>query len=340
MGASAAFAEAEDGGKVRCSLCPHACTIQPGKLGLCRTRRNDGGILTALTYGRIDAAADDPVEKKPLFHFRPGSSTFSVAAVGCNLVCPFCQNHSLSQMLRDGGSLDEGAGRRTPDEVVAAALGNGSASISFTYSEPILSFEFARDVAAVARPRGIDIVFVTNGQMNEEPARALAAFLAAANVDLKCFSAAGYAEVLGGRLDATLRTIEILAAAGVWVEITTLVVPGFNDGDEELAGIARFIAGVGRDIPWHVSRFHPAYRWLDGGLTPASTLGRAREIGRAEGLRHVYTGNLPGDDGEKTYCPACRTPVIDRRGYRIAAIALQGGRCANCGETIAGRELP
>jgi len=333
----AAFAEDLGGGKIRCGLCPHECEIKPGKVGVCRTRRNEEGALEVLTRGRLRAVAVDPIEKKPLSHYRPASETFSVASVGCNLKCPFCQNHGLSQALRDESPAMAEDGRRwTAEEIVAAAAGRGCASISFTYSEPILSFELARDVAALARPEGIEIVFVTNGTVNPGPARELAGWLAAANVDLKCFSAEDYDRVLGGSLEAVTGAIEIFKKGGVWVEVTTLVVPGFNDGDEQLGAIAGFLAGVDPAIPWHVSRFHPDYKWIDRRPTPPATLERAREIGRAAGLRYVYTGNIPGDDGEKTRCPGCGDVVIDRVGYFVREVRTDGGRCPGCGEPIEG----
>ncbi|MDD5307662.1 MAG: AmmeMemoRadiSam system radical SAM enzyme [Deltaproteobacteria bacterium] len=324
---------------VRCGLCPHACRIAPSALGRCRTRRNEAGTLEVTTYGLLEAVASDPVEKKPLFHYRPSTFTFSVASAGCNLECPFCQNHDLSQALRSCDPDRLRARPWTADQIVAAARREGCASISFTYSEPVLSFELARDVAALAAPLSLDVVFVTNGQAERAPAEELGAFLAAANVDLKCFSAKSYSDVLGGSLEAATRTIEILHGRGVWVEVTTLVVPGFNDSDEELAATARFIAGVDRDMPWHVSRFHPDHLWLDRGPTPPAALDRARELGRDEGLRYVYTGNLPGSDGEKTRCAACGAVVIDRHGYQVSLAGLKKGRCAACGERIAGKGL-
>jgi len=336
----ARFAESLGGGAVRCGLCPHRCRIAEGELGACRTRRNLRGELRVVTCGLLHAAAVDPIEKKPLFHFRPGSITFSVASAGCNLVCPFCQNHGLSQRLRTGAGEAEAAKRSTGAEIVAAALDQGCASIAFTYSEPTLSLELAAEVAKAARPKGLDVIFVTNGQVSREGADALAGILAAANVDLKCFDETAYRRVLGGELDATLDAIRVWRAAGVWVEVTTLVIPGFNDGDEELGRIAAFIAGIDPEMPWHVSRFHPAYRWSDRPSTPVETLRRAREIGLDRGLRYVYTGNLPGSEGEKTTCPRCGALLIDRVGYRIREIAVDRGCCRGCGAPIAGVGLP
>jgi pyruvate formate lyase activating enzyme len=298
-------------------------------------------VLRVLTYGRLRAVAVDPIEKKPLSHYRPGTATFSVASYGCNLVCPFCQNHDLSQALRDEGPARAESGRRlSPDEVVRSAVEQRCESISFTYSEPILSFEFSRDVAELARLHDIEIVFVTNGQINEAPAEELSRFLAAANVDLKCFSADDYDRVLGGNLEAVTKAIEIFKARGVWIEVTTLVVPGFNDGDEQLGAVAGFLAGIDPGIPWHVSRFHPDYKWRDRPGTPHATLERAREIGSAAGLRFVYTGNIPGHEGEKTRCPSCGEVVIERVGYFVGEVRTEGGCCRTCGEPIQGVGLP
>ncbi len=332
----ASFSENLGDGTVRCRLCPKNCTIFPSKSGDCKTRTNEDGSLTVNTYGALCSANDDPVEKKPLFHFMPGTRTFSVASAGCNLVCPFCQNHSLSQVLRaDASPVDRGT-LFSPDNVVRAALNTGCKSIAFTYSEPILQFEFARDVAKTGRPSGLGMIFVTNGQAQAESAKEMTEFLDGANVDLKCFDAKKYKEILGGTLKSTTRTIETFLKNGVWVEVTTLVIPGFNDSETELTKTARFIAGLSPQMPWHVSRFHPDFDWQDVEATPPETLTRAREIGLEQGLHHVYVGNLPGDEGEKTRCPKCQSVVIDRRGYRITGTALTDGACSQCGESVPG----
>jgi pyruvate formate lyase activating enzyme len=335
------FAEKLDGGRVRCTLCPKRCALAEGAVGLCRTRVNRGGALRSVTHGRLLAAAVDPIEKKPLYHYRPGSAVFSIASAGCNLVCPFCQNHHLSQLPRTGTLEDAASARRwSAAEIVEQASARRCASIAFTYSEPILSLELAEEVAAPARAEGIDLVFVTNGQGTPEAIGALGGILAAANVDLKCFDAGKYERVLGGSLEATLHAIRAWRERGVWVEVTTLAIPGFNDGDDELGRIAAFLAGVDPDMPWHVSRFHPAHEWTDRPATPVRTLERALEIGRAAGLRYVYAGNAPGSAGEKTMCPACGAVLIDREGYRIRQVAVARGSCGACGARIAGAGLP
>lgn len=332
----AAYWEAKEDQQVRCHLCPHNCLIGEGQSGKCLTRKNSSGTLRVQTYGQLRAAAIDPIEKKPLFHFRPGSQTFSIASAGCNLTCPFCQNHTLSQALLLGQERAGMGSVHTPKEVVELTIRHGCASISFTYSEPILQFEFARDIAPIAAEKNIDIIFVTNGQASQQASLEMSQFLNGANVDLKAFSASSYKEVLGGHLRATTRTIENFFRNGVWIEVTTLVIPGFNDSDSELRQIAHYLSEISPNIPWHVSRFHPAYEWTDRPLTPVSTLQRAREIGIAEGLRYVYVGNLPGDAGEKTRCPECGKIVVDRRGYRVLQVDLNHGACRACAAEIAG----
>lgn len=332
---TAAFFETRKDLSAICGLCPHRCVIAPGGWGDCKTRQNIDGVLKVASHGRLLAAASDPVEKKPLFHYRPGSITFSAASAGCNLRCPFCQNHQISQTSEpwDFLSVDETA----PAEIVRAALRLEARSISFTYSEPTLMFELARDTAKLALPSGLDLIFVTNGQASEQAAAALSRFIRAANVDIKCFSKAKYRDVLGGFLKSTLRTVEMWAAAGVWVEITTLLIPGFNDSEKEIRDIARFIAGTDRFIPWHISRFHPDYRWRDLPVTPADKIRIARDIGLSEGLRFVYTGNMPGGAAEETTrCPACNAAVVERRGFSVHRTRFRDGRCAECGASVPG----
>jgi len=332
----AAFATELEGKRVRCGLCPPLCLLAPGDMGTCRTRRNEDGKLMTLIYGRLLANAVDPIEKKPLFHFYPGSRSLSVATAGCNLVCPFCQNYGLSQRLRCADTVDVRGRVTAPAEVVEAATQSGAKSISFTYSEPILQFEFVRDVAPLAQEAGVELAFVSNGQIQKDPCKELAGLVSAANIDLKAFLSESYKDVLGGSLKSTLRTIELLASSGVWVEVTTLVIPRFNDSEQELRKIAAFIAGVSKDIPWHVSRFHPDYEWTDRGPTSWETLQKAREIGLAEGLKYVYTGNMLDADGESTFCPSCKEVVLSRRGFNLERVAVVDGCCAHCKAPIAG----
>ncbi|HEY6000308.1 MAG TPA: AmmeMemoRadiSam system radical SAM enzyme [bacterium] len=327
------YAKADDW-KVRCSLCAHHCLIKPGDVGICGVRRNEGGTLYSLVYGRAIAQHVDPIEKKPLFHFLPGTTSFSVATAGCNFRCRHCQNADISQLPRDRGAIlgDE----LPPDEIVRQARAAGCASISYTYTEPTIFFEYAYDTAVLASAAGLKNVFVSNGYITAEPLRAIAPHLHAANIDLKSSRDAFYTSICGARLQPVLDALRLYRELGIWLEVTTLVIPGENDSDEDLAGCAGFIAKeLGTDVPWHVSAFHPTYRLTERPRTPAAALRRAVDIGRAAGLRHVYEGNLPGE-GETTACPGCARPVIERLGFRVTANRLRDGRCPHCGGAVAG----
>lgn len=329
------------GQAVRCRLCAHRCHIRPGKLGICGVRVNIEGELHTRVYGMLTSLAVDPIEKKPLFHFFPGERALSVATVGCNFGCKHCQNYEISQWPRDRPADEPVPGRFVaPEEVVRAALESGSRVIAYTYTEPTVFIEHALDVARLATGRGLQNVFVTNGYMTEEAVELVAPYLHGANVDLKGLDDRMLRREVKASSAPVRRTISDLWRRGVWVEVTTLVIPGSNDDDAQLRGIAQFIAGVDRDIPWHVSRFHPAYRTLDRPPTPAATLERAIRIGEAAGLRYVYSGNLWLPGGEDTRCPGCGTVVIERRGFSLGRLQLEGGRCRGCGQVIAGRGLP
>jgi pyruvate formate lyase activating enzyme len=325
-----------EGGEVRCRLCSHRCVIAEGRRGLCRVRENQGGVLHTLVYGRLIARHVDPIEKKPLYHFLPGSLSYSVATVGCNLRCRFCQNADIAQLPADRGGaiLGEDA---TPAEVVDAAGRTGCRSISFTYTEPTIFFEFALEAARLARTRGLRTVFVTNGYMTPEAIEMIAPVLDAANVDLKGFTQKYYKGICGADLRHVQAALRCLQAAGVFVEVTTLIVPGLNDDPEELKALAGFLVeDLGPDTPWHISRFHPTYRLTDRPPTPVETLHRAHAIGRAAGLRYVYVGNVPGDEGESTRCPGCGEVLIRRRGFQVVAVRLVDGGCPACGLRIKG----
>jgi pyruvate formate lyase activating enzyme len=318
---------------VCCDLCAHRCRIPPGRAGICGVRVNDGGSLNTLVYGKAIAAHVDPMEKKPLFHFLPGSMIFSIATAGCNFHCGFCQNWDISQMSKGPHGQISGDAF-PPDHVVAAAQRSGCRSIAYTYSEPTIFFEYAYDVAQLAHTAGLKNVFVTNGYQTPETISMMKGVIDAANVDLKAFRDATYRKVCGARLQPVLDAITLLHEAGIWVEVTTLVVPGQNDSPPELRDIAHFIAGVNPDMPWHISRFHPDYRMMDVGPTPKETLLRAAEIGNEEGLHFVYVGNLPGAGCEDTHCPSCGETVIRRHGYGVRN-ELRGEACAHCGEKMA-----
>ncbi len=320
------------GPTVHCYLCAHHCRVEAGARGLCAVRENRDGVLYTLTYGCPISAGVDPIEKKPLFHFLPGTTSYSIATVGCNFTCLFCQNSDISQMPRDqrriqGGSIE-------PEEVVERALEAGCASISYTYTEPTIFFEYALACAQRASDAGLKNVFVTNGYMTKECLDLIDGHLHAANVDLKAFTDEFYREVVGSRLKPVLDSISRLVDMGVWVEVTTLLIPGRNDSEDELARLAGFLASLSPDLPWHVSRFHPTYRMLDVPPTPISSVERALEAGKKAGLRYVYAGNIWGHDSESTVCPHCGTVVIERRGFALGKTGLDGARCAECGEHI------
>jgi pyruvate formate lyase activating enzyme len=322
---------------VRCRLCSHYCRISNGRRGLCRVRENRGGRLESLVYGRVIASHVDPIEKKPIFHLFPGSRSFSIATVGCNFKCRFCQNADIAQLPEERGGLILGD-RWTPEAVVKEALRSGSKSIAYTYTEPTVFFEFALDCARLAKEKGLLNIFVTNGYLSEDALEMVAPFLDAANVDLKAFSDDFYRHMCGARLEPVKTTLKKMAAKGIWVEVTTLIIPGANDGADELSALAAFIAdALGADTPWHVSRFHPTYHLRDRSVTPVETLQHTRRIGMAAGLRYVYIGNVPGSEGENTICPSCGNIVVNRYHYNVRQNLIDGNHCAYCHETIAGR---
>jgi len=319
---------------VRCLLCNHGCRIKDGGKGICGVRENHGGTLMSLVYGKVVARNVDPIEKKPLFHFLPGSRSYSVATVGCNFRCTFCQNADISQMPADQNRI--WGQDFLPEALVAEAAASQAATIAYTYTEPTIYFELALDTARLAVRRGIRNVFVSNGYMTRECLETIYPDLHAANVDLKAFTDRFYKEQCGARLEPVLRTIETMKDLGVWLEVTTLLIPGLNDDPGELRDIAGFIAGVDPGIPWHISRFHPTYRLTDIGPTPTGTIHQAREIGLEAGLQYVYSGNLPGDDGENTLCHACGQPLIDRFGFAVQNNRIQDGQCPHCGAAVPG----
>ncbi len=330
----AALYERLDDGRVRCALCAHRCLVPEGGRGHCGVRENRGGTLYSLVYGRLVAREVDPIEKKPLFHFLPGSSAYSVATVGCNFTCKNCQNHSISQTPREEHGLIVGESVE-PREIVEAAKRAGCQSIAYTYTEPTVFFEYARDTARIAREEGLKNVFVSNGYLTAKAIAAAVPFLDAINIDLKGITDHFYHEVVGATVAPVLDSIERFVAAGVWVEVTTLVIPTLNDQEEELRWTAEAIVGISPAIPWHVSRFHPSFRLLDLAVTPVETLENARRIGVEAGLRYVYLGNVPGE-GEDTRCPECRKLVVKRIGFLVRENRLSDGRCPYCGAQVDG----
>jgi pyruvate formate lyase activating enzyme len=330
----AMFQEALEGKKVQCSLCSHRCLISDGKRGICAVRENRDGILYSLVYDKVIARNIDPIEKKPLFHFHPGSLSYSLATPGCNFRCRHCQNADISQLARDHGGVVLGE-EVPPSAIVAAALKHHCASISYTYTEPTIYFELAYDTARLAAEAGLKNVFVTNGYITPEALKVIRPYLHAANIDLKGFTDEFYKKVCGARLQPVLDAIRLYKEFGIWIEITTLVIPGHNDSDDELKGIAKFVKSVGEDIPWHVTRFHPTYKLTDQPRTPLETLKRARQIGFEAGLRYVYEGNIPGE-GEQTLCWRCKKSLIKRIGFSVEEIKVTEDKCPYCGAIIDG----
>ena len=324
----------EKTGQVRCFLCQHRCLIKENGRGICGVRENRRGILISLVYEKVIAQHVDPIEKKPLFHFLPGSSSLSIATVGCNFKCRFCQNADISQMPSD---LQQIAGAEvTHTAIVAKAQARGCRSISYTYTEPTIFFELALDTARLAASKGLMNVFVSNGYMTEECLNEIYPDLHAANVDLKSFRDEFYRSQCGARLAPVLETLRMMKRLGIWLEVTTLLIPEKNDSPEELRDLTRFIADLDPSTPWHVSRFHPTYRLTDTPPTPPRAIRTAKEIGHEAGLKYVYPGNLPGDEGEKTFCHQCGELLIDRFGFTVRAKRIRDNRCPRCGVDIPG----
>jgi pyruvate formate lyase activating enzyme len=324
----------EPHGAVRCVACAHRCLIRNDRAGICRVRENRDGALVTLVYGRAVAANADPIEKKPLFHIYPGSVAYSIATRGCNFHCLHCQNWAISQAARDGFAAPSFA--LAPRDVVSAARAAGSRSIAYTYTEPTIFIEYVLDTARLAAEAGLANLLVTNGYQTPEALDLLGPLIGAANVDLKSFDDRFYRKVCGARLAPILAALVGMRQRGVWVEVTTLLIPGLNDDPDGLVALARWIAAeLGPETPWHVSRFFPTYRLTDLDPTPAATVERTVEIGHAAGLRHVYSGNVDGGD-QDTHCAGCGATLIRRRGFRASRVGLAEGRCVQCGRALAG----
>jgi len=322
-------------GKVQCILCNHQCIIPSSKKGICGVRENREGKLYTLVYGRAISLNVDPVEKKPLFHLFPGSTSFSIATVGCNFRCLQCQNHDISQMPRDEEGRVEGSAI-SPSKIISLTKQYHCRSISYTYTEPTIYFEYAYETARRAHQEGIKNIFVTNGYMTEDALKTIQPYLDAANVDLKSFREKFYKEVCGATLKPILENLKRMREMGIWVEITTLVIPNLNDSNQEFEEIAQFILSLGAEVPWHLSAFYPTYKMLDPPRTSPSLLHRAREIGIKAGLRFVYCGNIPGEEGEDTFCPSCSRKVIERVGFRVTRNDVMNGKCRHCHGKIEG----
>ncbi|MFH1198749.1 MAG: AmmeMemoRadiSam system radical SAM enzyme [Candidatus Omnitrophota bacterium] len=319
---------------VHCGLCAHRCKIADHKFGFCGVRQNTGGVLYTHAYGEVIATNVDPIEKKPLYHFLPGTKSFSIATVGCNFHCGFCQNWEISQKnFKEGAEL--GGEEFSPEEIVDAAVKNQCQSISYTYTEPTIFFEYALETAKLAKDEGLKNIFVTNGYMTKEALTMIKPYLNAANVDLKFFKEEAYKKICGASLKPVLDSIRLMKEMGIWVEITTLIVPNENDSEEELYGIAQFIASVDKNIPWHISRFHPDYKFTKYEVTPESTLKKAQSLGQEAGLTYIYAGNVYGW-GNDTICPFCKELLIKREGFDIYKYNIENGKCIFCDFVIPG----
>ncbi|MCX7927206.1 MAG: AmmeMemoRadiSam system radical SAM enzyme [Candidatus Omnitrophica bacterium] len=323
-----------NGLQVRCNLCAHQCKIKDGNFGLCGVRQNEHGMLYTLVYGDLVAVCVDPIEKKPLYHFLPGTDSFSIATVGCNFRCAFCQNWEISQAnIRDGTLI---AGRFfSPEEIIKQAKQRNCQSISYTYTEPTIFFEYAYDCARLAKESGLRNVFVTNGYMTDKTRQLIAPYLDAANIDLKFFSDENYQRVCNARLKPVLESIEDFYRRGVWIEVTTLVVPGENDSEEELTKIAKFLSSIDKQIPWHISRFFPNYKYSEYSPTEEEKLKQAHRIGLQARLKYIYIGNVYGW-GSDTFCPGCGRRVIKREGYNVLEYQLKDNNCIFCQTKVAG----
>lgn len=327
------FYEKLAGDRVQCRLCPHTCIISPGKIGKCGVRQNISGVLYSLVADRVVATHVDPIEKKPLFHVRPGTRSFSIATVGCNFRCDFCQNYQISQ-----ARADEIPGQvLSPEEIVSMAHNSACQSIAYTYTEPTIYFELAYQSAKLAHAQQLLNVFVTNGYIQSGPLEMIQPYLDAANVDLKAFDAEFYRKYVGGKLSSVLDTLKLLKKLQIFIEITTLVIPTLNDDKSQLTDLANFIrTELGEGTPWHISRFFPQYKLTHLPPTPVKTIRQACEIGKAAGLQYVYAGNLPGNSAENTNCARCGELLIERLGYQILQNRVISGKCPVCGTSIPG----
>jgi len=332
MKKEALFYGKNSNGDLVCGLCAHGCTIKDNSYGICGVRKNENGVLYTLVYGDVIASHVDPIEKKPLYHFLPGTRSYSIATVGCNFKCGFCQNWRISQVPKSGASGD--GYELMPAEVVRQAKAHGCKSISYTYTEPTIYFEYALDTAKIAKKNGIYNVFVTNGYMTAQALDTVTPYLDAANVDLKAFTEGFYRDKCKAGLEPVKNTIMRMKEKGIWVEVTTLLIPGENDSDEEISQLAGFIAGIDKGMPWHISRFHPDYQFTDHAYTPVTRLKSAKEIGHQKGLHHVYLGNIM--EGNDTLCDKCHELLIRRDYMSSKVMGMDNGKCGSCKNKING----
>lgn len=327
------FYKNTDSTEVQCRLCNHFCHIKNGQVGICKVRKNIDGKLYSLNYGYLAAGGSDPVEKKPLFHFFPGSDAYSIASAGCNFSCGFCQNWHISQADTKKISLSQ---KVSSKDIVESAYTKNCKSIAYTYTEPTVFFEFAYQTAKLAYAKGLKNIFVTNGFMSREALEKVLPVLDAANVDLKSFSSKFYRDFCNGKLEPVLDNIRLMKENNLWLELTTLIIPGFNDSDEELSKIAGFISSIDVDIPWHISRFFPCYNFDNVEPTDLRIMEKAYKIGKNFGLNYVYPGNCSLPGLSDSYCPKCGKTIISRIGYMIKSNHIQSGKCSYCDNPIAG----
>lgn len=333
MGKEAMFYVVEENGAVRCFLCAHNCKILPGRVGICGVRKNIDGVLYSLVYNKPVALNIDPIEKKPLYHFLPGTLSYSLATIGCNFKCDFCQNWQISQIPSDS-LLSWRSLHVSIEEIIAEAKSNNCQSISYTYTEPTIFFEYAYDIACKAKEVGLYNIFVTNGYMSSQALITINEYLDAANIDLKSFSEDFYQKICKAHLKPVLDTIQLMKKMDIWIEITTLLIPGLNDSDDELKSIADFIANLDVNIPWHISRFHPDYKLLDRDSPSLEQLMRAKDIGEKMGLKYIYLGNVW--EGNDTYCYKCHKLLVKREYFSVKENNILDGHCKFCGEIIRG----
>ncbi len=316
--------------KVKCQLCRHFCTIENGEKGFCNVRKNDNGSLKSLNYGELVAINVDPVEKKPLYHFLPKTLTFSIASYGCNFRCLFCQNHSISQNL-------EKVKEYTPDEIVYLAIKHNCKSISYTYTEPTIFYEFMYDTAKIANQKGLKNIMVTNGYIAPEPLKEIAPFIDAANIDLKAFNSTFYEEFCFANLEEVKKSIKTFKKENIFIEITTLIIPSLNDNKNDIIKLAKFIQKeLGNNTPWHISRFHPAYKINDIEPTSITTLQEAKQIGKEAGLNYIYIGNVnQKEDSGNSFCHNCKNLLVEREGFFVKKIHIKKNNlCHHCNKEV------
>ena len=336
--------------KVQCTACRQSCIIASDNTGICGVRQNKSGKLYLLVYGKAVSAHFDPVEKKPLYHFLPNTEIFSFGTVGCNFACDFCQNWDISQITKDLRSnllrekkiaqmdveVSKFGYELPPKKIVDICVEENAKSIAYTYNEPTIFFEYLYDTSKLAVEKGIKNVLVTNGYESDEALNLLKPYISAMNIDLKSFNGDFYKKICKAKLPLVLETIKLAHKLGIWIEITTLIIPGKNDSDAELKQIADFIAGIDKNIPWHVTAFHPYYKMGNIPHTSYNALDNAYNIGKKSGLNYVYIGNIDGDERSNTYCPKCSSLLIKRNGYHIHIENFDNGKCLKCNEKIAG----